>query len=212
MEPTPAAPPPGNDYNFIMNPEKAKKKVAVGGFGGDPFIAKVVLLVGGALALIVVLAIAVNLFFGGKSNIDVVVGIAQREQEIIRLSGEGDTALGQEVKNAALNTRLSVKSHQQSWVAFLSKRGRVVPPEEMNLKKDTKTDDKLKLAEETSTFDTTYTTVMVSQLENYAGLLKTAYSSTGSKTERELLSAQYNEVQLLLDQWPSSTTVGFASH
>lgn len=210
MEPTPAAPPPGNDYNFIMNPEKAKKQGGLSGVGGDPFIAKIVLIVGGALALIIVLTLSVNLFFGGTSNLDMVVSLTQREQEIIRLSAESENATGQEIKNAAINTQLSIKSQQQSWVAFLGKRGRAVPPEEMNLKKDTSSDNKLKLAEETSTFDTTYTTIMRSQLEDYAGLLKSTFDGATNKEERELLSTHYNEVLLLLSQWPSST-VGFAA-
>src|SRR5688572_24960275 len=90
MEPTPAAPPPGNDYNFIINPEKPKKKGLLNDESGNSFIAKIVLLVGGAVALIVVLTIGVNLLFGGKSNIDMVVGLTQQQQEIVRISAEGE--------------------------------------------------------------------------------------------------------------------------
>lgn len=208
MEPTPAAPPPGNDYNFIMDPEKPKKKGLMDDSSGNSFIAKIVLLVGGAVALIIVLTVGVNLIFGGRSNVELVVGLTQQQQEIVRLSAEGENALGQQIKNAAINTRLSIRSHQQSWTAFLGKKGRTVPPEELNLKKDTTTDNKLKLAEQTSTFDTTYTTVMRSELEDYAGLLKNTFDATTKKEDRQLLSLHYNEVQLLLEQWPGST-VGF---
>ncbi len=211
MEPTPAAPPPGNDYNFIMDPEKPKKKGVMDDGSSNSFIAKIVLLVGGAVALIIVLTIGVNLLFGGKSNIEMVVNLTQQQQEIVRLAAEGENAIGQEIRNASINTRLSVRSQQQSWMTFLGKRGRTVPPEELNLKKDSATDNKLKLAEQTSTFDTTYATVMRSELEDYAGMLKSTFDGTANKEERQMLSLHYNEVQLLLEQWPGST-VGFASH
>lgn len=210
MEP-PSAPTPQGNFDFIMDPNRPQKPKLAGRLGGDSFITKIILLVGGALVLIITLTVVVNIFFGDKTNTETFVGLTQRQQEIVRLSAEGDTAVSAEIRNAAINTELSITSHQQQWLEFLAEHDRVVVPAELNLKKDTKTDSKLKIAEETSTFDTTYNSVMRTQLEDYANALKTTYDSVDNKETRTLLGDSYNDVQLLLEQWPSSI-VGLANY
>lgn len=197
-----APPAPGNDYNFIMNPEKPKKRGLLSGTGGDPFITKIVLIVGGALVLIVVTTLAVNLFFGGRNNTALLIGLAQDQQEILRLSAEGENAGSQDIKNAAISTQLSVKSHQRSWLSVLEGRGRGASAEELALKKDSAADGKLELAGQTGTFDTTYTAVMRSGLGEYAEALRSIHQNTSDQELRAALSRQYDEVQLLLEQWP----------
>jgi hypothetical protein len=196
---------PQHNYDFILNPQQAPKKRLNLPFGGDSFFAKVAFIVGGALLLMIVLAVIINLFFGGQTNVDKLVSVTQSEQEIIRLSAEGGNATSQPVKDAAVTTRLSVTTHQKQWLAFLARHGRELKNEQLNLKEDPTTDNKLKLAQQTSTFDTTYITIMRSQLEAYADELRTAHSGMSNKADRDLLSTQYDEVQLLLKQWPSST-------
>lgn len=197
----PQSAPTGN-YDFIINPEKPTKPGGLGAVGKDPFIMKIIVLVGGALVVMAVLALIMNFVFGGKTNVETIVALAQTEQEIIRLSAEETKAVDQGVKNAAVNTGLSVKSHQQKWLAYLSKHSREIKKEEMALKRDAKTDLKLKTALQTSTFDATYTTVMRSQLTSYAATLKSAYEGESSKQQRDILTAQYKDVALLLKQWP----------
>lgn len=211
MEPQPAAPQPTNNYDFILNPEKSQKRKFLGGLGGDTFITKVVFIVGGAIVLMVVLAVVVNLFFGSKTNLDTVVALTKTEQEIARLSAAGEDASNQEIKNSAINTQLVITSHQRSWLTFLGKRGREVKKEELNLGKDTSSDKRLETAKQTSTFDTTYNTLMRSGLTAYASSLKNAYQGASNKQERELLNKHYKDVQLLLKQWPS-ITVSLASY
>jgi len=205
MEPQPAQPLPGNHYDFILNPEKPQKRGLLGGLGGDSFIAKIVFLIGGAVIFMVVMAVVINLFFGSKTSLDTLVGIAQTEQEIVRLGSLSKDATDQAVKNASLNTQLTVKSHQQVWLAFLAERNRTIKSEELVLKRDPAADKKLRIADQTSTFDTTYTTVMRSQLEAYSASLKAAYQGATNKREKELLAKHYDDVKLLLKQWPSST-------
>jgi len=205
MEPQPAQPLPGNHYDFILNPEKPQKRGLLGGLGGDSLIAKIVFLIGGAVIFMVVMAVVINLFFGSKTSLDTLVGIAQTEQEIVRLGSLSKDATDQAVKNASLNTQLTVKSHQQVWLAFLAERSRTVKSEELVLKRDSATDKKLRVADQTSTFDTTYTTVMKAQLEAYSAALKTAYQGASNKKEKELLAKHYDDVKLLLKQWPAST-------
>lgn len=203
MDPNQYAPVPSNNYDFIMDPQKPPKpKLFGGGGGGGSFITKIALIVGGALVIIVVLAVLTNIFFGNKTNIENFVALAQREQEIVRLSGLGKTATSQAIKNAVTNTELTLISHQQTWMAFLDKRGREVKKEELNLKKDSDIDKKLQIAEQTSTFDDTYTDVMREQLKDYAAELKTTFNGSSGQQQREILSNHYGEVDLLLKQWP----------
>lgn len=193
---------PGNDYDFILNPEKPAKKGMLA--GGDPFVSKILFILGGAAILMIVGALLVNMLFGGKTNLETIVSIAQSEQEVVRLAAMGEDATTQTVLNAAINTQLIVKTHQQEWLTFLSRHGRKVESKELALKRNATTDKKLTTATQTSTFDTTYTTVMRSQLDAYAAALKSAYQGASDKQERLLLGQQYDEVQLLLKQWPAS--------
>ncbi len=201
MEPQPGMSPPANNYDFILSPAKPPKRSLFGGTK-DPFITKILLLVGGAVAVMIVLAVIINLFFGSKTNIGTFVALTQTEQEIIRLSDESKNATAQDIKNAAITTRLSTKSHQKQWLSFLAAHNTKVGVEELNLKKDAGADSKLKLAVQTSTFDKTYTAVMRSQLQAYASSLQNAYKGETGQQQRKLLSQQYDDVQLLLKQWP----------
>ena len=212
MDPQPVSPQPTNNYDFILNPEKQQKRKLFGAADGKSgFITKIAFLVGGAVVVMIVIAVLVNLIFGSKTNLDSIVSLTQTEQEIIRLSGEGKDAVSQDVKNPAINTKLTVASHQKAWLAYLSKHKREVKKDELNLKKSAASDRKLTLAQQTSTFDTTYTTLMRSSLTDYAKAIKTAYDGTSSKQQREILNKQYRDAVVLLKQWPASD-VGLAGN
>lgn len=202
MEPpaTQPAPTDTNNYDFIINPEKPKSDGLT--VGKNPFITKIIFLVGGTVVVLGVLAIMINLLFGSKTSIDAVTALVQTQQEIIRLSGEEKHAIDQITKNAAVNTGLALKTHQQKWIIYLDKHGTKLKKEQLDLKQDSKTDSKLKLAVQTSTFDPTYNAVMRARLTAYAKDLKTTYNGMSSKQQRAQLNDQYKEVALLLKQWP----------
>lgn len=197
------APPPTNNYDFILNPQKPAKKSNLGDVSSNPFIMKIAFILGGALVVMIILAVTVNLFFSKKTNLEVLVSLAQTEQEVVRISDMSNNATDQTVKNAAINTSVTIKTQQQEWVAFLAKHKRKVETKELSLKRNPATDNKLTLAKQTSTFDTAYTSVMRTQLQAYIAALKTTYQGATSKQERALLGEHYSEAQLLLKQWPS---------
>lgn len=193
---------PGSNYgyDFILNPAKPAKRSL---FGGDPFIAKVLFLVGGAVVLMIVIAVVVNVFFGSKTNTSGLLGLTQNAQEIIRLSDEAKHADSQDVKNAAINTKLTITSQQYTWLTFLAAHNAKPNPQQLSLKKDPAVDTKLTNAVQSSTFDKTYTQVMRTQLTAYATTLKNTYQAESNAQRRKTLSNQYDAVQLLLRQWPS---------
>lgn len=205
MEPQPGANVPGdpNDYSFILNPTQPKKGFSVG-FIKDPFIAKIALLVGGALALMFVTWLVVTLAFGGKTNIETFVSLAQREEEIVRVSALSRDAVSQQIKDAAISTLVSVKSNQNKTLAYLAAHDRKVELEELTLRKDATIDGQLRQAKETSTFDTVYVGIARAQLTAYAEELKNAFDNESDDALRLELAKKYEGVGLLLKQWPES--------
>jgi hypothetical protein len=205
MQPQSGAPAPGSadNYDFILSPDQQKR----GGFGfsKDPFITKIVFLVGGALLLMVLVGVIVSSIFGGKTGVETFVALAQRDAEISRISALGTSASSQDIKNAAISTQVSMNSHQNKLVAYLASHDRTVATEELALKKDVTVDSKLEQAKKTSTFDAAYTEIMRGQLTAYAGELKKTYDGKSNGTQREILAQLYRDVQLLLKTWPEGT-------
>jgi hypothetical protein len=57
-------------------------------------------------------------------------------------------------------------------------------------------------AKQTSDFDLVYSQIALQQLQDYAATLKKLYGTTTKQAEKDLLSADYEEVQLLISQIP----------
>ena len=191
----------GDPYHFIMNPSKPSRPPLLG-VGGHSLLVKVLLVVGGAIVLMIAAAIVTTVFLGSKTNLEDIVGLVQIENEITRVADLAEDSSDQSIKNAASNTSLTIGSQQQAWLNFLGRQGRTVPTKELQLKEDSKTDQQLTAAHESSTFDVTYAKLMRTQLEAYSALVKTTYNRTHNKTESALLNDNYDEAQLLLKQWP----------
>jgi len=197
--------PTDDPYRFIMEPPK-KPKAAGRGIGGNPFIIKLLFIIGAAMVLMFAAGIAVNFFFSKKTNIQDIVTITQVEQELVRVGSQGTNAADQSIKNASVTTSATLTTQQQQWITFLAQRNRKVPPKELVLKKSAATDQRLNQAQQTSTFDLVFAQIMRAQLQSYAALLKTASNNASNKDEKILLAQQYDDVQLLLEQWPEKST------
>jgi hypothetical protein len=204
----------GNPYEFIMNPNTAPKKTPLGTIvpSNNPFIMRIVILVGGAVALMIVLAIGISLFSKGGLNTVPLVGMAQTQAELVRVSTEGTTsAVQQSTKNLAINVELTMMTQQQQTVSFLSKHGRKVAAKELILKKSAQTDLQLTNAKEQSTYDQAFSQIIQASLKTYASSLQQTYNSTTSPSERNLLSTFYAQTQLLLKQTPVQASVSTGS-
>lgn len=206
MEPQPGSTTPDNtnSYDFIVNPEKQKKAGGLA-LGKDPFITKIIVIVGGAVVLMVIAGVIVSLLFSNKTNTSTFVALAERQQEIVRVSALGSDATSQDVKDAAVNTQVSIQSDQNKLLAYLKAHNRTLAAADLALKKDAATDNKLKQAKADSTFDTTYAGIMQKLLTTYASELKAAYDGKPNSTQRQILALQYQDVQLLLKQWPQTS-------
>jgi hypothetical protein len=203
MEPQSNGPLPTGSYDFIMNPAKPPKRGPTGGISGNSFIIKIVFLVGGLVVVMIVVAVAMNIFLGDKTNLDTIVSLAQTEQEIARVNGTLSRDLvGQPLKEASMNTELTAKSHIQTWNAFLAKYDRKTDATLLALKQDATTDKRLQIAVQTSTFDNTFTSIVRKELTDYAAEIKQAYQGATNTQEKTIMNSQYKDVQLLLKQWP----------
>lgn len=200
-------PPPAN-YDFIVNPAQPPKKSGgkVSNIANNAFIMKLLVIIGGTVVLIIGVTVLVNVIFGNKTNYNDLIGITQTENELIRVSAMGAGSNSASVRNAAVNTRLTLISQQGQWLTYLAKFNHKVPAKQLALKKNTNTDKQLSAASAGSTFTVTYIGIMRKSLTDYAGELKTAYTNAApaSKVRRSMLNEDYKQVVLLLQQWPTN--------
>jgi len=192
---------PNHDpYGFIMNPQvKPKRRL----FGLDPFIMKIILILGAAAVLMIIAAIALSAFSKPKVNITDLVGLTQTQNEIVRISYNASTEAVQQVtRNLAVTTEFSVKTQQTQLLTFLGTEGRTVKTKELAFKQNATTDQQFATAKQTSTFDLVYSQVVQKELQNYSSTLKQLYSNSTNDTVRNLLSTDYQQAQLLISQVP----------
>jgi len=193
-----------NPYEFITTGVKPPKRSGISG-ASNPFVMKLVLIIGGATILIIVVVLLVSFIFSGKTNLKDLVVLAETQQEIVRVASqdtEQDTDIN--VSGAAISTKLTILTHQQNMLTYLSTHRFKVTQKQLDLKKSTQTDKTLLEAKATSTFNTTFTQIMRGQLQDYAAALKKAYAGAASTKEKTLLATQYNQALMLLKQWPSN--------
>lgn len=200
--------PGGNPYDFIMNPGTNQQKRGLVG-GGNSFVGKIVLIVGGAVVFMIVVAVLLSLFAGNKTNITDLTTLAETQNEIVRVAyiGTSGSATDQSVKNFATTTQFSVQTQQNQLVAYLGTLGTKVSAKQLGLKKDTTTDTKLNAALSNSTFDVAFTQELQNQLTDYAGTIKKMYAGSTSTKEKSLLKTDFEQVQLLLKQAPNTANL-----
>lgn len=199
-------PGPANQYDFIMNPPKPPKKSIVPTFGKNPFIQKIIFVVGGAIALMMLLWVGASLLFGGgNAGIEKAVGLAQSQQELIRVAALGADAPDQRTRNLAVNVQFTFTTQQNQLISYLSGRGRNVSEEELAGKLNAETDTRLETAMQSNTFDTAFNQTMENSLRAYVRELDSAYDDIGNALGRQLLQAHFEQVELLVKQVPKTS-------
>jgi hypothetical protein len=190
-------------YEFILNPDKPKKPVLKGLGGGNHFILTIVALVGGVLLLMIVATVLLNALGPKKISKQELTGLAQSQQELIRISHQGGTdAVRQTTRNLATTTEYTLLTQQKETLKLLAKNGAKIGGKELALKQNAQTDQKLASAKTTSTFDDTFTTVTEQQLTAYASMLKSLSAKAKTQTERDRLGGYYQQTQQLISQVP----------
>ena len=196
------APTPANNgqFDFIVN---ANHNAGSGFFSANaPLKTRIlVVAVGAAVLLTLALVLVAVLSRVGSINSADLVGIAQRQAELARISQTPVTSAdAQPTRNFAATTMLSLVSEQQSIVHFLAQHGTTVSAPVLQARKNTQTDTALKNAQTSGSYDQTYISLAQSQLQAYSQALKQAFQSAPTVAEKLLLQDAYNQAQLLIAQ------------
>ncbi len=193
-------PPQGNPYEFILNPEQNKPKRKFG-FGGknNKLTMLLILIVAGALIFMILMTILLNAFAPKKIGKAELIGLAQTQNELVRVAGQGSKDARQQVtKNLATTIQYTMKTQQNKILASVGKVGK----KELALKQKATSDQQLTSAKQTSTYDTAFTKLAEQELNSYANELKTLFDQAATDKDRELMSDFYEQTQLLIAQIP----------
>ncbi len=192
-----------NPYDFILNPDTTQKKPPRS--GGNKAMRLLIGLGGITVVLIVASMVAMQFFAKGTPSTSL-IGLVQRQQELIRIAGLGErTSQNEAIRGLAYNVELSIGTNQQQLMGFISKQGQEITKKELALKQDADTDKLLENARATSTYDSALQKVLSMQLQEYLSDLKTTYSKASSSQLKEILNASYTSGKLLLTQAEQST-------
>jgi len=163
---------------------------------------KLITVVGGCVGLLIIGLIFIN-FLGSseKTDTQMFLGLAQQQQEIIRVAGLGlaQPAASPDTINHLLTTQLTMQSSQKDILALLNQKDPKKAAKELALKQDLQTDTKITTAVQNGVFDKTFIQILDGQLATYSNSLQTAYKSSKKKAEKDILMASFNDVKLLLN-------------
>jgi ribosomal protein L33 len=198
-----------NPYDFIMNPNAPAPKKPLGLGGKNAFLVKIGLIAGGAVVLMIVIAIVVNSLTGSKTNTADLEALAATQTEIVRVAaqGTGGSSSATNVKSLAISTQLTILTQQETTINYLSTKNIKLNSKKLSANKNAETDTKLQAASNSSTFDTVFVGVMKDQLASYLSDLETYYKNSQNSDIKAILKTDFQQTQLLQQQIPSTTTI-----
>lgn len=189
--------PQSDQFSFITNP--TPKKPAL--LGGDPFIKRIAIIIGGAIGFMLVVWLVFSLLPGGKTTKIDLLSLAETQQELVRVATLGNaSAVQQDTKNMASNVLYTLQTQETATLGRLSKQGQKVSDKQLSLKQDATADQKLSVAKETSTFDTTFSALIQQDLQSYAATVKSLSTTATKQQDVDLYSNYYQQTQLLISQ------------
>jgi len=186
---------PGH-YDFITNPAKPGKK-SLFSFGKGNKSGMLIIIAGG-IGLFALILLVGSLFFGGGSNKDTLLGVAQKQSEVIAVAGIGAEDGGSnQAQSLALAVQLSVTTEQQALVTQISKKDKV-KPKEYAAGASSEVTTQLETAQRNGRFDEVFYNVIKQELTEYQQVLKTANAAVTSKSTKAVLASDYENVGILL--------------
>jgi len=193
----------GNPYEFILNPEKPSKPKKIG-IGGNKLVRLAIFLVGGALAFMIIATVLLNALTPKTITSEDLLGLAQTQTELIRVSTQGSNdAVQQVTRNLGTTVQYTMVTQQTQTLDLLGTYGvKTVSKKQLALKQNGDTDQRFVTAKSTSTFDKTFASVMQEELTAYAATLKQLSSKARAQADRDRLSDYYRQTQLLISQIP----------
>lgn len=188
------------NYDFIVNPDSKPSKPLLP--GGDSMKGRIIIVVGGLIAFIIVALIAITLLSsGGKENRAQLVKLAQAQAEIVRVSTLGtERARSSASQNLAITTSLTLQSDSAQLLAALDKQGIKISKKDLAAGKDAKTDAALTAAEQSNQFDTIFIQTIQAMLVTYQKDMQAAYEASKSKNLKAVLEQQFSNAAILAER------------
>jgi hypothetical protein len=203
-----------NPYDFILNPPKPTSQHPLGGLplpraGGRRSLAlQIAILVGGAVIVMIVIAVVVSALTGNKLNTTDLINLAAEQTEIVRVANTGGGLVTQEDnQQLAINTQLTIETDNHALVSFLAQEGTKISAKQLQADQNLETTEGLQNAQSNSTVDIAFAQTMQNELQTYAGNIKKDYNEATNATLKQLLNTDYTQVELLLKQVPSSAAL-----
>ena len=193
-----------NQYDFIMNGKQAPKKSILP--SGNSRKQRIILIVGGALAFFAIFAIVLALIFSsGGEDTKALLGLAQTQTEITRVSADGTTkARSAATQNFTQTVTTTMTTAQQQTIEVLAKKTKV-DEKKLVLGRSTKTDTALTSAQQAGRYDEELTATLTKALASYKTEISQAATKTTTKSQKELLQKLYTQVEALIKNQPTSS-------
>jgi len=190
--------PSQNPYDFMLAPKPEVKRPLLSG-GKSP---KNILIIVGAIGLLVVLVgVIVSLMLPKGDTSQSVLGIAQQQQELMRIATQGQRqATSEDTKILAYNVDLSIGTSQRKILTYMTTRKIKTNEKLLALTQDPATDKDLEDAKAPSTYDSALGKVLATQLQSYLTDLQKSFQQTKNKALKQILSESYSSGKTLLSQ------------
>ncbi len=195
-----------NPYEFIINPNTPSPKR---GSLADPFIRRILLVVGGGIALLVVLVIGASLLKPADVITPQLITINAEQKELVRVAtASTGTPTDLATKNLAANITTSVGTSQVQTLGYITTHGTKPTSKILITARNATTDQTLATALTTNTYDSALREALTTQLTTYNASLVKAYRSSPGPKLKVILVNSYNTCQLLLKQAAAASAQG----
>ncbi len=161
----------------------------------------------GLILLVVIVGILIS-SLAPKGSTPELIAIAERQQELIRVSKEAaNQVTGEDTANFVTNLNLSLTSSQQQLISYLASHSTKINPKTLALDQDSQTDTLLASAASANNYDPALAQNLNEQLQTYETLLRSAYNHSTNKATKQLVQNCFNGAALLLKQGQSLSAV-----
>jgi hypothetical protein len=195
--------PDQDQYGFFMNPQAPQRKgpsLSVGTMSKKKLIA---LGAGGVIVFLILITLIVSILNRGPTNADQLLVVAQKQNELIRISTLAlKEAKGTEARNIAATTMYSLKSDQATLIASLKAQNVKVGKKQLKAGENAKTDIELTTATQNNRFDEAYLEYIETELADYQKKLNEVHKTTQSKKLKQTLKIQYEHASTLIGVEP----------
>jgi hypothetical protein len=202
-----------NPYDFIMNPPSPDTQHPLGGLplpkiGGKSLGLQIGVLVGGAVILMIILAIIVSALTGNNLNTTDLIDLAAQQAELIQTANTGNGIVTQSSnQDLSINAVATITTDNNALLSFLTSEGVKPSPKQLAADLSAETTLQLQNAQANSTIDVVFAQVMQNELQTYASNIQKDYNEATNHALRQLLQTDYTQAELLLKEIPAASSL-----